>query len=99
MLIYYVIIGVIALFSWLVSNRLQQKFDYYSKVYLRNGMSGAEIAQKMLFLHLSLRHCLLDLAHFHNRLLPGFTGPVPPPLLINELRLKFELLYVNNRHL
>jgi len=48
MLIYYVIIGVIALFSWLVSNRLQQKFDYYSKVYLRNGMSGAEIAQKML---------------------------------------------------
>jgi neutral zinc metallopeptidase len=48
MLIYYVIIGVIALFSWLVSNRLQQKFDYYSKVYLRNGMSGAEITQKML---------------------------------------------------
>ena len=48
MLIYYVIIGVIALFSWLVSNRLQQKYDYYFKVYLRNGMSGAEIAQKML---------------------------------------------------
>lgn len=48
MILYYVIIGVIALVSWLVSNRLQSKFDYYSRVHLRNGMSGAEIAQKML---------------------------------------------------
>ena len=45
---YYVILGAIALVSWLVSNRLQSKFEYYSKVHLRNGMSGAEIAQKML---------------------------------------------------
>jgi hypothetical protein len=35
----------------LVSNRLQSKFDYYSKVHLRNGMSGAEIAEKMLADH------------------------------------------------
>ena len=47
MWIYYVILGAIALVSWLVSNRLQSKFEYYSKVHLRNGMSGAEIAQKM----------------------------------------------------
>ena len=48
MWIYYVILGARALVSWLVSNRLQSKFEYYSKVHLRNGMSGAEIAQKML---------------------------------------------------
>ena len=48
MWIYYVILGAIALVSWLVSNRLQSKFEYYSKVHSRNGMSGAEIAQKML---------------------------------------------------
>ena len=48
MWIYYLILGAIALVSWLVSNRLQSKFEYYSKVHLRNGMSGAEIAQKML---------------------------------------------------
>jgi len=41
-------IGAIALVSWLVSNKLKSKFAYYSKVTLRNGMSGAEIAEKML---------------------------------------------------
>jgi uncharacterized protein len=40
--------GVIMLFSWLVSNRLKSKFEHYSKIQLRNGMSGAEIAEKML---------------------------------------------------
>lgn len=44
-------IGVIALVSWLVSSRLKSKFEYYSKVSLRNGMSGAEIAEKMLHDH------------------------------------------------
>lgn len=51
MLEYYIIIGGIALASWLVSSRLQNKFDHYSKVHLRNGMSGAEIAEKMLADH------------------------------------------------
>jgi Zn-dependent membrane protease YugP len=37
--------------SWLVSNRLQSKFDKYSKLQLQNGMSGAEIAEKMLADH------------------------------------------------
>ena len=45
---YYIIIGAIALVSWLVSNKLKSKFAFYSKVTLRNGMSGAEIAEKML---------------------------------------------------
>lgn len=45
---YYIMIGAIALVSWLVSNKLKSEFAYYSKVTLRNGMSGAEIAEKML---------------------------------------------------
>ena len=48
MLGYYIMIGAIALFSWLVSRKLKSKFEHYSKVTLRNGMSGAEIAEKML---------------------------------------------------
>lgn len=48
MILYYVILGTIFLASWLVSNRLQSKFAHYSQVQLRNGMSGKEIAEKML---------------------------------------------------
>jgi len=48
MLGYYILIGAIALVSWLVSNQLKQKFAQYSKVQLHNGMSGREIAEKML---------------------------------------------------
>ncbi|MFK8060716.1 MAG: zinc metallopeptidase, partial [Polaribacter sp.] len=45
---FYVIIGIISLASWLVSNTLKKKFKKYSQISLRNGMSGAEIATKML---------------------------------------------------
>ncbi len=45
---YYILIGGIALVSWLVSNQLKQKFKKYSQIHLRNGMSGKEIAEKML---------------------------------------------------
>lgn len=45
---YYLIIGISMLISWLVSSRLKSKFEYYSKVQLRNGLSGKEIAEKML---------------------------------------------------
>ncbi|MBP7173063.1 MAG: zinc metallopeptidase [Cloacibacterium sp.] len=45
---YYLIIGLIFLISMFVQNRLRSKFSYYSKVRLRNGMSGKEIAEKML---------------------------------------------------
>lgn len=48
MLGYYVLIGLIALVSYAVSSKLKNKFEEYSRVQLRNGMSGAEIAQKML---------------------------------------------------
>jgi len=45
---YYILLGAISLFSWLVSSQLKRKFKKYSKIQLRNGMSGAEIAEKML---------------------------------------------------
>ncbi len=45
---YYILLGGIALVSWWVSSRLKSKFRHYSKVHLQNGMSGAEIAEKML---------------------------------------------------
>ena len=48
---FYILIGVIALTSWIVSNTLQRKFKKYSQISLRNGMSGAEIAEKMLADH------------------------------------------------
>lgn len=45
---YYIIAGVIFLVSMYVSNKLKSKFKKYSQVHLQNGMSGAEIATKML---------------------------------------------------
>ncbi len=48
---YWILIIAIMGASWLVSNRLQSKFDQYSKLHLQNGMSGAEIAEKMLADH------------------------------------------------
>jgi len=45
---YYLLAGIIFVVSMFVSNRLKSKFKKYSKVQLRNGMSGKEIAEKML---------------------------------------------------
>lgn len=45
---YYLIIGAIFIISMIVQNRLRSKFAYYSQVRLGNGMSGKEIAEKML---------------------------------------------------
>ncbi|EFK37045.1 Putative neutral zinc metallopeptidase [Chryseobacterium gleum] len=45
---YYIIIGISMLVSWWVSSRLKSKFEYYSNVRLRNGLSGKEVAEKML---------------------------------------------------
>jgi hypothetical protein len=45
---YYLIAGIIFLVSWYVSNKLKSKFKKYSKVHLQNGMSGKEIAERML---------------------------------------------------
>ena len=46
---FYILIGIISLISWLVSRKLKNKFKYYSKVQLQNGLSGKEIAEKMLY--------------------------------------------------
>jgi Zn-dependent membrane protease YugP len=45
---FYILIGLISLVSWLVSKKLKSKFKYYSEVQLENGLSGREIAEKML---------------------------------------------------
>ncbi len=45
---YYLLAGIIFLVSMYVSNRLKSKFKKYSKIQLRNGLSGKEIAEKML---------------------------------------------------
>lgn len=45
---YYLIIGAIFIISMIVQNRLRSKFAFYSQVRLRNGMSGKEVAEKML---------------------------------------------------
>lgn len=45
---FYIIIGLISLVSWLVSQKLKSKFKHYSSFQLQNGLSGMEIAQKML---------------------------------------------------
>ena len=47
----YLILGGIMLASMFVQNRLKSKFAHYSNVHLRNGMSGKEIAEKMLVDH------------------------------------------------
>ena len=45
---YYIIIGLFMLIRQFVGNKLKSKFRHYSKVFLANGMSGREIAEKML---------------------------------------------------
>ena len=62
---YYLILGVVALVSWLVSSTLKRKFATYSKIHLRNGLSGAEIAEKMLLDHgINLPHIRLQQVFF-----------------------------------
>ena len=46
--IYLIVVGVPMLLSMFVSSQLKNKFRHYSKVHLANGMSGKEIAEKML---------------------------------------------------
>ena len=44
----YIIFGVFALISWAVSANLQSKFKKYSKIPLAYGMTGRDVAEKML---------------------------------------------------
>ena len=48
MSIYWVIVIVFLLLGMLVSSRLQRKFEKYSKIPMPNGMTGKEVAEKML---------------------------------------------------
>lgn len=48
MIAYYLILGVFTLIGFLVSNRLKSKFQQYSQIGTRSGLSGAEVAVKML---------------------------------------------------
>lgn len=45
---YWLIIGVTTVVGWMISSRLKSKFKNYSRVNLRNGQSGADIARIML---------------------------------------------------
>lgn len=44
----WIIFGVMALLSWLVSSSLQRKFKKYSKIPIDSGMTGRDVALKML---------------------------------------------------
>lgn len=44
----FLIMGLIMLASWLVGKKLKDKFEQYSKTSLQSGLSGREIAEKML---------------------------------------------------
>jgi len=45
---YLILFGGIMLASWLVQRRLQSKFEKYSKIPLQKGLTGKEVAEKML---------------------------------------------------
>lgn len=45
---YWLSFGLLMLASFLVQNMLQRRFENYSKVPLTNGMTGAEVARKMM---------------------------------------------------
>jgi len=45
----WIIFGFFMLLSWLVSSQLKSKFKAFSKVPVANGMSGRDVAQKMLY--------------------------------------------------
>ena len=44
----YIIFGVFALLSWIVSSSLNSKFKRYSKIPIARGLTGKDIAEKML---------------------------------------------------
>jgi len=48
MFIGYIIFGVFALISWLISSNLKSKFERYSKIPIPRGMTGKDVAMKML---------------------------------------------------
>jgi hypothetical protein len=47
----YIIFGVFALISWLISSNLKSKFKKYSKIPISGGLTGRDVAEKMLHDH------------------------------------------------
>lgn len=45
---YWVVLGVFTVIGMVVGNRLKSKFAHYSRIGIQNGMTGREIAEKML---------------------------------------------------
>ena len=45
----WIIFGAFALLSYLISNRLKSKFKKYSKIPMNYGMTGKDVAEKMLY--------------------------------------------------
>lgn len=45
---YWIIFIGVAVLSWLVSSRLQKKFEKYSEIPMPSGMTGRDVAEKML---------------------------------------------------
>src|ERR1035437_2054061 len=48
MYIGYIIFGVVALVSWLIQRNLKSKFERYSKIPIPRGITGKDVAIKML---------------------------------------------------
>ena len=48
MFLAYIIFGVFALISWLISRNLKSKFERYSQLPIPRGMTGKDVAVKML---------------------------------------------------
>jgi len=48
MLFGYLIFGIFALISWVIQSNLQSKFKKYSKIPIPRGMTGKDVAEKML---------------------------------------------------
>lgn len=44
----YLLFGLVALASWLVQRNFQSKFKKYSRIMMDNGLTGKQIAEKML---------------------------------------------------
>jgi Zn-dependent membrane protease YugP len=44
----YIIFGVVALFSWMIQSSLKSKFERYSRIPIPRGMTGKDVALKML---------------------------------------------------
>lgn len=42
---YWVIMGILAVIGMVVSGRLKSKFAHYSKIGVRNGKSGQQVAE------------------------------------------------------